>query len=183
MLYEWINMNIRILEEKISKQIRPIVIEFWAPWCHPCKAMAPFLSKAASKYQDKVDLIRINVDESPDIARSLRILAVPTMIGYSSGKQIFRKTGLQTQVSIDKLFAGLSEGRTIKKQSPAPASRILRAAAGLALIIGGIIYNFSVLLIISGIVVAFTAVYDRCPIYRAVSDWIKSRFSRNVARE
>lgn len=176
-------MNLKTFELKISKQIRPLVVEFWAPWCHPCKAMAPFLSEAASKYQGKVDLVKINVDESPEIAQSLKIMAVPTMIGYSAGNSVFRKTGFQPQASIEKIFADLSEGRITPKSGPAPVSRIFRAAAGLALIIGGIAYNFSVLLIVLGAVVAFSAFYDRCPIYRAVSGWIKSRFSRKVARQ
>mgnify|MGYP000989005209 CR=1 FL=1 len=176
-------MNLKTFDEKLSKQVRPIVVEFWAPWCHPCKAMAPFLSEAASKYQGKVDLIKINVDESPELAQSLRVMAVPTIIGYSSGKQRLRKTGFQSQTSIVKLFAELSDGKITLKQGPAPASRIFRAAAGLGLIIGGIAYDNSVLLIILGVLVAFSAVYDRCPVYRAVSGWLKSRFSRKVAQQ
>ncbi len=175
-------MNLRSFELKITQQNRPLVVEFWAPWCHPCKAMAPFLSAAASKYQGKVDLLKVNVDESPEIAQSLRIMAVPTMIGYSGGKSVFRKTGFQPQSSIDKFFADLAEGKSALKQGPAPASRIFRAVAGLALIIGGIAYHNSMLLILLGIAVTFTAFYDRCPIYRAVRSWMKNKIAKKAAR-
>ncbi len=175
-------MNLKSFELKILQQTRPLVVEFWAPWCHPCKAMAPFLSAAASKYQGKVDLLKVNVDESPEIAQSLRIMAVPTMIGYSGGKSVFRKTGFQPQSSIDKFFADLTEGKTTSKQEPALASRIFRAAAGLVLIIGGIAYNNSILLILLGVAITFSAFYDRCPIYRAVSGWIKNKVTKKAVR-
>lgn len=174
-------MNQKTYLEKISAQTRPLVVEFWAAWCAPCNAMAPALAATANNYQGKVDLLKIDVDKNPDIGSAIKIMAVPTLVGYASGKVVFRKTGFQSPANIDKLFDDLAEGRKNQKLVATPFNRIIRLVAGTALIFLGAYNKLSILLIIAGGILAFSAVYDRCPIYRAVSSWIKSTFSKKPA--
>lgn len=156
-----------------------MVVDFWAPWCGPCKAMNPIFARVSREYAGKVDLLKVNVDESPEIAKSLGIMGIPTTIGYASGKQVFRKTGVTPETTIEQLFSDLSLGKAISTPKVSNFDRILRLASGAALIILGAYRGPSILLILLGALVAFTAVYDRCPIYRAVSEKVKGLFRKN----
>lgn len=175
-------MNTQTYNQKIERQTRPLVVEFSAAWCGPCKAMAAPLSAMAGKYQGKVDLLKIDVDKNPEIAQSLKIMAVPTIMGYSGGKLVFRKTGYQSTAAIDQFFNDLAQGKTGRKTGVPLLSRIVRLVAGTALILWGLSHELSILLIIAGGLVAFSAIYDRCPIYRAVSNWFKSTFLKKTAQ-
>ena len=81
---------------KVRKNPRPIVVEFWAPWCGPCKMMAPYLKQAEQEFSGRVDLLKVNADENPDVLKSLGIRGIPTMIGYNQGEEVARKTGAMT---------------------------------------------------------------------------------------
>lgn len=175
-------MNTKTYNQKIEGQTRPLVVEFWAAWCGPCKAMAAPLTNTAGKYQGKVDLLKIDVDKNPEIAASLKIMAIPTIMGYSAGKLVFRKTGYQSAANINSIFNDLAEGKPIQKSGISLISRIVRLVAGTALVAAGVYGELSILLIAVGGLVAFSAIYDRCPIYRAVSSWFKSTFLKKTAQ-
>lgn len=175
-------MKLEFYNKKIESNSLPMVVDFWAPWCRPCKAMTPLLEEVAKEYSGKVDLWKINVDENPEIARTLGIMSIPTTIAYASGKMAFKKTGFLTKADIERMFQGLSEGKTPITSQISMLNRVLRLAAGTGLVFLGINFEKSIPLIILGAVLAFTAVYDRCPVYKAVSDWIKSHFSKKAAQ-
>ena len=169
-------MNLIEFNEKISNSPIPLVIDFWTPWCGPCKAMQPVLAAVAQQFAGKVELLKINVDESPEIARSLSIMGIPTTLVYAQQKPVFRKTGMLDQAALESLFSDLAQGKTEITRSIPAFDRVLRLAAGTGLVVWGVLRGPSILLILLGAAVAFTAVYDRCPIYRAVSKRIKTLF-------
>lgn len=171
-------MNLSEYNQKISSNPLPVVVDFWAPWCGPCKAMNPILTRVSAQHKGKVDLLKVNVDESPEIARALKVMGIPTTIGYASGAQVFRKTGFQPEAVIEKLFSDLAQGKTVSTPKVSNFDRILRLVSGGALIVLGAYRGPSILLIVLGALVAFTAVYDRCPIYRAISGKIKEAFQK-----
>lgn len=175
-------MNTQTYNQKIDGQTRPLVVEFSAAWCTPCKAMAAPLTTTAGRFQDKVDLLKIDVDKDPEIAASMKIMAIPTILGYSGGELVFRKTGFQSPANIDKIFNDLAEGKVEQKAGVPIFSRIIRLIAGTAIVLIGAYYDWSILLLIAGGLVAFSAVYDRCPVYRAVSSWFKSTFLKKTAQ-
>jgi thioredoxin 1 len=122
------------------------------------------------------------VDKNPEIAASLKIMAIPTILGYSAGKLVFRKTGYQSAANIDNIFNDLAEGKMVQKSGLTLLSRIFRLGVGTALIVAGVYHELSIPLIAAGGLVAFSAIYDRCPIYRAVSNWFKSTFVKKTAQ-
>ena len=66
----------------------PIIVDFWAPWCEPCKQLTPLLEKAAFQYKDKIVLAKINIDENQEIAAQLRIQSIPTVYTFYQGKVV-----------------------------------------------------------------------------------------------
>jgi thioredoxin 1 len=172
-------MNLQEFEEKLQHAERPVIVEFWAPWCTPCKMMAPALEHASRQYEGRVDLWKINADENQDLIRSLGILGIPTILGYRSGKQIFRRTGSQNGSALLALFESAESDQPIKP-GPTPMDRLLRLGGGLALVLLAFLSaRFSILLFILGGALMFTAVYDRCPIYRAIAPRVKAIFNGN----
>jgi len=168
-------MNIPALEKIIRGPGKSIILEFWAPWCGPCRGMAPFLEKTEAEFNDQVNLVKINVDENQEIARAMKIIAIPSMIAYKDGKELFRKTGAQNGESLRSFFSDAANGVTTRQKEISPISRVIRFLAGMIVFGVGIQNNFNWILILAGGLLAFWAFYDRCPIYNAISGWFKSK--------
>ncbi len=163
------------LDNILTNSKIPVVVEFWAAWCGPCHAMAPNLEKVAGEYAETVELVRINVDEDVEIARDLKIYAIPTMIAYKDGKELFRKTGSQNLESLRSIFESALNEILEVKSGISPMTRFLRVISGFGLIAIGILNGINWLLILGGALIAFWGVYDRCPIYNSIKTWFKSK--------
>lgn len=72
----------------------PVLVDFWAPWCGPCHAIAPMIEELAGKYADRVKFVKVNVDEGQRTAMSLGIMNIPTVMLFSNGKPIDRQVGI-----------------------------------------------------------------------------------------
>lgn len=161
-------MNVDEFDARIRTAESPLLVEFWAPWCIPCRVISPILTKMQEKYAGQVDLLRINADESAELLKKLGVLSIPTLIGYREGAVIFCRAGSLPAHEIDGLFASLA-GIAPSTRGPSGVARLVRAGAGLALIAAGLWESQSLWLVGLGVLVAFTAVYDRCPVYQALA--------------
>jgi len=74
-------------DEVVNSQL-PVLVDFWAGWCGPCKAVAPILEDISNQYSDKFRVAKVNVDENPDLASNYGIRSIPTLILFKDGKQI-----------------------------------------------------------------------------------------------
>jgi len=162
-------MNKEEFSEKIRQNSRPVVVDFWAEWCMPCRAMEPALKRVQQLYQDQVDVWRINTDEEPELARSLGILGIPTMIAYHNGEQVARRTGGQNEEGIKNMFEAAISGVKPIKSGLKPADRIIRLTVGLIFITFAFQAGFSWVWAVLGAIISFSAVYDRCPIWKAMT--------------
>jgi len=77
----------------VGKSDIPVLVDFWAPWCGPCKMMAPAFEQAAVKLEPRVRLAKLNTDEAQDIAARYDIRSIPTMILFQGGKEVARHSG------------------------------------------------------------------------------------------
>ncbi len=166
--------------KRIQENPRPVVIDLWAPWCAPCRAMEPAFEQVGQKYAGQVDVLKINADESPEVLRSLRVMSIPTVIGFAGGEEIIRKIGLQSAEGLAAMFdATLHQRKAEVVIPPAPINRLSRSVVGLTLLALGAFYGPSLLLMALGAIVLFSAFYDRCPIYRAIAPRVASWFRRS----
>jgi thioredoxin 1 len=171
------------LLERLKSNPHPVVIDFWAPWCAPCRLIEPAVEKLADEYGGRVDLWKVNADEQPDVLRSLHIYGIPTLIAFHEGKEVGRRTGAGSSTALSFLFDSAMSGEKTEQTGPELSDRFLRLGTGLALvslaIIGGL-SGSSILMAGLGAVIMFTAVYDRCPIYQMLISRLKELFRRNL---
>ena len=77
----------------VLKSTQPVVVDFWAEWCGPCKMIAPALEEIAGELKGKVKIVKFNVDENPKIASQLGIRSIPTLMVFKGGERVATKTG------------------------------------------------------------------------------------------
>ena len=96
------NFQSEVLESDI-----PVVIDFWAPWCGPCRAIAPLVDQLASQYDGKVRVGKVNVDNNPNLASQYKITGIPAMLAFSGGDVGDRLVGANPK-KINAIFSDLS---------------------------------------------------------------------------
>ena len=88
-------------ESHATKSDIPLLVDFWAPWCGPCKAMAPQFEAAASHLEPTVRLAKVNTDDEQELAGRFGIRGIPTMILFKRGKEIARQSGMMNAAGIE----------------------------------------------------------------------------------
>lgn len=83
-------------QESVSGEL-PVLVDFWAEWCAPCRAVAPILEEIARENEPRLRVVKLNVDENPDIAKSLGILSIPTLILFAKGEEKARVVGARAK--------------------------------------------------------------------------------------
>ena len=167
--------------EKLSQNPRPVVVDFWAPWCGPCKMVDPFLKKLQAEYDGRVDVWKVNSDEQPDVLRALSIYGIPTVIGFQGGREIVRQTGASGYSALADVFDSALSGEPVVRAA-VPLTlfeRLLRLAIGAALLFlaySGGFKGIFLLLAGFGVLALFSAVHDRCPVWQAIKPRLSGLF-------
>ena len=80
-------------EESVLKSATPVIVDFWAPWCGPCRQVAPSLEKIAAEYDGKIVVAKVNTDENSEWAQQYEVSGIPTMLFVAGGKIVYRQVG------------------------------------------------------------------------------------------
>ncbi len=103
-------------DQQVLQQVKPVIVDFWAPWCGPCKAMAPAFTTLAENYQDKMVFVKCNVDDHPAVAERYGIKSIPTLMIFQGGEAINSITGMVSQGVLDDAIKKALSGKAM----PAP---------------------------------------------------------------
>ncbi|MCX7032175.1 MAG: thioredoxin [Spirochaetes bacterium] len=94
-------------EAEVVKSAIPVVADFWAEWCGPCRMIAPVLKELAKDYKDKLKVAKINVDEEPDLASRYGIQSIPTLLFFKGGQLVKQQIGAVPRPVLEKIVKEL----------------------------------------------------------------------------
>jgi thioredoxin 1 len=99
-----VHTNDSSFEADVLNSDKPALVDFWAEWCGPCKMIAPILKEAASEYVDKMSVVKLNVDESPNIAQKFGIRSIPTLMLFKDGAVQAQKLGAMSKSQLTEFL-------------------------------------------------------------------------------
>ena len=92
----------RNFKAEVLKSCLPTLVDFWAPWCGPCRAVGPIIDQLASERANSVKVAKLNVDESPDVAAAYGVHSIPTLMIFKDGNVVDRIVGVQTKAELER---------------------------------------------------------------------------------
>lgn len=99
-----INLTNQNFEEEVLKSDKPVLVDFFATWCGPCKMLEPVVAEIAEDYKDKIKVGKINVDEQRELAIKYRVSSIPTLVLFKNGQAINILVGFQSKSEIEKMI-------------------------------------------------------------------------------
>ena len=91
-------------DSTVLQSEKPVVLDFWAEWCQPCKMLAPTIEEIAGEYEDKVKVGKLNVDDNPNTATKYGIRGIPTLLFIKGSKVVQQVTGVKSKAEIKKII-------------------------------------------------------------------------------
>ena len=100
--------ELKITDKNFNKEVllskQPVLIDFWAPWCAPCRMMNPVIEQLAAEYAGKVKVGKINVDEEAELAQTFRIMSIPTIVLIKDGKVVKQVVGVSSKIELEAML-------------------------------------------------------------------------------
>lgn len=99
-----LHLNENDFEEKVLKEEKAVLVDFYADWCGPCKMMAPIVEELAAKYEGKAVVAKINIDDNMLIAQKYRVMSIPTFIVFKNGEAVETLIGGTSKENLEKMI-------------------------------------------------------------------------------
>ena len=89
--------------EVLSAQV-PVLVDFWAPWCGPCRMFSPVVDQVAEEQAGRAKVVKVNIDEEPELAQRYGVMSIPTLVVFKNGKAAATSVGLKPKFAVEKLL-------------------------------------------------------------------------------
>lgn len=179
-------MDKKTFIERLKSHPRPIVVDVWATWCNPCRAIEPDMRRLTQQYKDRVDVWKVNVDEEKEIARLLGVRGIPTLIIFNSGKELGRIIGAQPPAVLGGMFEAALSGERLQT-GLTPQERLLRLLTCMALLAVSWTVKIPVVSIVCAVAalgILFFTLADSFPMWRIFQkrlvDWFRRLAKRST---
>ena len=107
MMAEVLDVTDQSFEDEILKSETPVIIDFWAEWCAPCRAIAPIIKELAASYGGKVKIVKMNIDENPSTPGRYGVRAIPTVLAFQNGAVVDQITGARPKSAFEEMVEKL----------------------------------------------------------------------------
>lgn len=102
-----INVTDADFQEKVLESEVPVLVDFWAEWCGPCRMLGPVLEELSDEYEGKVVVAKLNVDENPASAAQYGVTSIPLVLGFQGGEKVVESVGAKPKAQLEKEFSAL----------------------------------------------------------------------------
>jgi thioredoxin 1 len=103
-----VELNEANFQKEVLESKKLTIVDFWAPWCGPCKMLSPILDDIAKEFGDKVTIAKVNIDDNQGLASKFSITSIPSVIFFKDGKSVNQFVGFKTKDAIKKIINGVS---------------------------------------------------------------------------
>jgi len=99
-----LDINDKNFEDSVLASKTPVLVDFWAPWCGPCRMAEPVLEELSKDYKDKVEIVKVNVDENQELAQKYQVMSIPTTILFKNGEELGRQIGFAGKQGFEEII-------------------------------------------------------------------------------